>query len=65
MESDGLHVSSIYIWFEDDFGGDDAGVIRHLMAYASPALAMRLQTLDGIAGHGYDWSLNDAAPKGR
>jgi hypothetical protein len=65
LESDGLHVSSIYVWFEHDFGGDDAGDIRHFMAYAVPALAMRLQTLDGIAGHGYDWSLNDAAPTGR
>ncbi|MFL5336120.1 MAG: DUF547 domain-containing protein [Geminicoccaceae bacterium] len=65
LERDGLHVSSIYIWFEDDFGGDDVGVIRHLMAYADPALAMRLQALDGIAGHGYDWSLNDAAPTSR
>jgi hypothetical protein len=62
---DGLWVSSIYGWFEEDFGGDDAGVIRHLMAYAAPNLAMRLQTLDGIDSHGYDWSLNDAAQKGR
>lgn len=54
-----LWVSSIYVWFIDDFGGDDAGVIRHLMAYAEPALAMQLQTLDAIAGHSYDWSLND------
>lgn len=65
LGSDGLHVSSIYAWFEEDFGGDDAGVIRHLMAYATPGLAMRLQTLDGIAGHGYDWALNDAAHEGR
>ena len=60
-----LRVSSIYVWFEEDFGGDDAGVIRHLMAYATPGLAMRLQRLDEIAGHGYDWSLNDAAQEGR
>ena len=65
LGADGLWVSSIYAWFEEDFGGDDAGVIRHLMAYAAPGLAMRLQKLDGIAGHGYDWSLNDAAQEGR
>jgi hypothetical protein len=35
------------------------------MAYARPGLAMRLQKLDGIAGHDYDWSLNDAAQAGR
>jgi hypothetical protein len=63
--TDGFHVSSIYIWFENDFGGDEAGVIRHLMAYARPGLAMRLQKLDEIVGHDYDWALNDAAQAGR
>jgi hypothetical protein len=65
LGADGLHVSSIYVWFAEDFGGDEAGLIRHLMAYARPGLAMRLQKLDGIAGHDYDWSLNDAAQAGR
>ena len=55
-----LHVSSIYVWFIDDFGGDDAGVIRHLMTYAAPDVAMRLQKLDAIDSHSYDWRLNDA-----
>lgn len=57
-----LYVSSLYLWFEDDFGGDEAGVIRQLLAYASPAIAMRLQDLDRITGHGFDWRLNDAPP---
>jgi hypothetical protein len=66
VEADGaLHVSSIYVWFKDDFGGDDAGVIRHLMAYADPDLAMRLQRLEEIGGDGYDWRLNDAGQDGR
>ena len=60
IEDGRLHVSSIYVWFIDDFGGDDAGVIRHLMAYAEPEVAMQLQMLDAIDGHSYDWSLNDA-----
>lgn len=65
IEAGKLYVSSIYVWFVDDFGGDDAGVIRHLMAYAAPATAMKLQTLDDIAGHSYDWRLNDAGLDGR
>jgi hypothetical protein len=66
LGADGLRVSSIYAWFEEDFGGDEAGVIRYLMIYAAPGLAMRLQRLDAIGGHGYDWSLNDdAAREGR
>jgi Protein of unknown function, DUF547 len=60
IEGGELLVSSIYVWFEDDFGGDDAGVIRHLMAYADPHLAMRLQRVEEIGGDSYDWRLNDA-----
>lgn len=55
-----LVVSSIYHWFKEDFGGDDRGVIRHLLAYAAPSLAMPLQKVDRIASHAYDWSLNEA-----
>ena len=36
IEDGRLHVSSLYVWFVEDFGGDEAGVIRHLMAYAEP-----------------------------
>lgn len=56
-----LTVSSIYVWFEDDFGGDDAGVIAHLRRYAQPPLAAALTGIGRITGHDYDWSLNDAA----
>jgi hypothetical protein len=55
-----LHVSSIYVWFDEDFGDGEQGVIRHLMAYADPPLAMELQQLDAIEGDSYDWRLNDA-----
>jgi hypothetical protein len=65
VEDGELHVSSIYVWFEDDFGDGDAGVLRHLMAYAGPELAMRLQRLDGIGGDSYDWRLNDAGQRDR
>ena len=58
---DELYVSSIYVWFAEDFGTDNGDVLRHLMAYAAPPLALRLRKLDGIAGHDYDWTLNDAA----
>lgn len=64
VDAGGLHVSSLYRWYQDDFGGDEAGVIRHLLAYAEPATAMRLQEQTGIADDSYDWSLNDARPTG-
>jgi hypothetical protein len=54
-----LTVSSIYAWFEDDFGGDGAGVIAHLRKHAAPQLARALEGVTRIAGHDYDWTLND------
>jgi hypothetical protein len=55
-----LFVSSIYVWYEADFGGSDRGVIAHLRRYAKPPLAAALIHQTKIAGHGFDWSLNDA-----
>lgn len=52
--------SSIYSWFREDFGNSDAGVLEHLRRYAAPPLAARLAQAS-IAGHAYDWALNDAA----
>lgn len=31
-------VSSIYVWYQDDFGGTDKGVLDHLRRYADPPL---------------------------
>lgn len=60
IEDGKLYVSSIYAWFETDFGGSEAGVIEHLRRYASPELARQLRSIDRIAGDGYDWTLNDS-----
>ena len=57
-----LTVSSIYKWFKEDFGGDEAGVIAHLSRYAESDLAARLKATKRIAGYDYDWALNDAKP---
>ena len=53
-----LYVSSIYSWFQVDFGDDDAGVIAHLRQYAEPGLAAQLDSVTEIEGHDYDWALN-------
>lgn len=60
VENGRLTVSSIYVWFEDDFGGNAGGVIAHLRRYAAPPLARALAGVERIADHAYDWSLNDA-----
>lgn len=55
-----LRVSSIYHWFREDFGDSEAGVLAHLARHAAPPLAARLPGAR-IAGHDYDWTLNDFA----
>jgi len=60
IEKGRLTVSSIYVWFQADFGGDDAGVIEHLKKYAEPALARQLAGVKRVSHDEYDWALNDA-----
>jgi len=56
-----LAVSSLFLWYQEDFGGSERAVINHLMAYAAPDLAMRLQKFDHITAETFDWRLDDAA----
>ena len=59
IEGDQLGLSSLYRWYRDDFGPSDREVINHLMAYAEPGLAMKLQRFERISDDGFDWRLND------
>jgi hypothetical protein len=38
LDGDRLQVSSIYDWFQADFGGSEEGVLAHLKAFAEPEL---------------------------
>ena len=51
--------SSLYAWYQADFGGAD-GVIRHLAAAGGPEVAARLGEIEKISSHSYDWALIDA-----
>ncbi|MEO0728784.1 MAG: DUF547 domain-containing protein [Pseudomonadota bacterium] len=65
VKADGsISASSIYSWFQVDFGGSPKGVIDHAMKYAKPELAAKLKGKTEIASYGYDWSLNDTSPSG-
>ncbi len=62
MVKDGeADVSSIYGWYREDFGGDEAAVIEHLREHAAPGLRARLEGVRDIDDYAYDWSLNGAA----
>ncbi|MDW7773626.1 MAG: DUF547 domain-containing protein [Desulfobulbaceae bacterium] len=58
MRKGRLHVSSIYKWFQEDFGGSEAEVIGHLRKYARGSLADTLQQYDKKLRYTYDWALN-------
>ena len=59
IEDDELIVSSIYDWYEEDFGGSEAGVISHLAKYAVDDLKRQLREFEEIDDYEYDWSLNE------
>ncbi|GAB5388168.1 MAG: DUF547 domain-containing protein [Alphaproteobacteria bacterium] len=52
--------SSIYKWFDEDFGGNDAGILAHFKKYAGPELqsAFDANSLLRLTEDRYDWSLN-------
>lgn len=58
VTEDGLVVSRIYDWFNEDFGGSAAGVIAHVLRYAEPDLARQIDGETRIDSYAYDWSLN-------
>jgi hypothetical protein len=53
-----LQVSSIYKWFQADFGGSEERVINHLQKYATGSLADTLKTYKKGLRFDYDWRLN-------
>lgn len=63
IEGGKLIVSSIYAWYQEDFGGSAQGVIEHLLRYAAPPLEGPLRAYEGGLDDDYDWSINDAKDK--
>jgi len=54
-----LYLSTIFIWYGDDFG-DEAGIVAYVRRYADPELAAALGGIRAFSDGGYDWALNDA-----
>ncbi len=54
-----ISVSSIYSWFAHDFGNSEAGVMKHLLQYAEPALARQVRQANDLSDTHYDWALNE------
>jgi len=58
VTSRGLVVSSIYSWFDEDFGGSKASVLAHIRQFADADLAAAIDGGAKIRSYDYDWSLN-------
>jgi hypothetical protein len=63
IEGGRLRVSSIYVWFQQDFGGDAEDLMEHWQTYAEPKLAQALAKYSGGLSHDYDWRLNGVEAK--
>jgi hypothetical protein len=54
--------AALWVFFgvqSSDFGSKtDADVIKHLLKYARPYLAMRLRRYKGLISYDYNWRLN-------
>ncbi len=57
--SNRLQISSIYFWFQEDFGGSEKGIIKHLRKYLSEKNLEQLDKVQKNIGHKYDWNLNE------
>ena len=57
---DQLTASSIYDWFQADFGGTEAGVLRHMRRHATGETGQLLAAVEKIDAYRYDWRLNDS-----
>ena len=58
-----LVLSSIYVWFGEDFGGGEEQIVAHLRRYAGEELTAALDGVSEIDDHAYDWTLNDAVSR--
>lgn len=59
ISGDDITASSIYTWFKEDFGSNDANIIAHWSQYARPALKSALTGKTRINKYQYNWSLNE------
>ena len=58
-----ITVSTIFNWFKEDFGENDAEILDHIRLYADPDLAAKLEGRTRINRYEYDWALNDGRAK--
>lgn len=58
LEGGELVLSSIWLWFRDDFGASEADVLARIAPLAEGAVADALANGAGVGSYDYDWALN-------
>ncbi len=61
VEGGKINASSIYDWFQSDFGGSAASVLAHVRKFATADTAKKIEAFSAIDAYQYDWKLNDIA----
>ena len=62
IKAEKLRLSKIFEWYQDDFGGNETGVLIHQQKYVKGDWANSLNEDElGIEYH-YDWRLNESGP---
>jgi len=59
ITEEGVVVSSIFSWFQQDFGETEADVIKYIQRYANENIVESLRDIKFFHDDDYDWSLND------
>lgn len=60
INGDDIQASSIFDWYEEDFGDDEEEVLTYLSQFATGEKKSAMQNANDISDYEYDWSLNDA-----
>jgi len=59
LTSEGVVVSSIFSWFQQDFGDTEQDVIKYIAQYADEETKRSLAGIKFFSNDEYDWQLND------
>ena len=59
VEKGKVELSSLFDWYEDDFGENDSEVLDHIRKYASAELLSKLEGITKISDYEYNWDLNE------
>lgn len=58
IEGSEVTASSIFNWFSEDFGANDAEILDHIRLYADDNLLKNMKNATSIENYRYDWDLN-------